>query len=208
MDCFQDLDMLGRAINYLIGVLYWILYTIISGRENLIFPQWNDKKDWVIASIGEIIQIGTENDNKAFDPAHFPKAEKIIFHLANCLKEQLTVEGHRYVDHPLNSPEGKLITALIFLSLRQKRIALKANQNAKFKWKKQFKNSYDNLMSKPVIDSFILFGFYLNQFAYLDKKWTKTQIKKLELLEVNNSLWTGFMNAMVSKQISAMIYLI
>ncbi|HKR03998.1 MAG TPA: hypothetical protein VJY62_05115, partial [Bacteroidia bacterium] len=150
-------------------------------------------REWVIASIGELIQVGTQDDIKAFDVRLIPKAMSILDNLSQYIQKEESLPDGRYVDHPLNSPFGRLITAIIYTALRKARVEYKDKDVQKIKWDEKTKSIYQNILNKPNIDGFILFGFYLNQFHFLDYYWTNSEIDQIHKME--NDLWTGFMSA-------------
>jgi hypothetical protein len=155
---------------------------------------WNATHKWVIGMIGELIQDGTKDDNWAFKENQLPVAQEIIFYIIDRLNKEEEKEITDPVTHALNSPRGKIITALIYLALRIARLEDKIGikKEDRVRWSEDLKIKYEKTLSDEIIESYTLFGQYMPNLYYLDKSWVKQRIKQFEKIE-KEQLWSSFM---------------
>jgi len=152
--------------------------------------------EWVTKIIAELLQEGTRDDSWAFSEECFEKARDVIFTL---LKEPK--EGKEditdYVTYTLNTPCGKLLTALIYLSLRIARVNNKKGIKKELKWEEKCKNKYDEMLDKEVVEAYTNLGRYLPNLSYLDKHWANDNVEKLAG-ESGRRYWGAFMDGYLS----------
>ena len=151
---------------------------------------------WVTGIIAELLQEGTRDDSWAFSEKYFEKASDIIFTL---LKEPIEEKEDitDYVTHALNTPCGKLVTALIYLSLRIARVNSKKGIKKEPKWEEKYKNKYDEMLIKKVNEAFTYLGRYLPNLAYLDRNWVEGKIKGFSS-GLENRYWEAFFDGYLS----------
>ena len=143
-----------------------------------------------------MLQEGTRDDSWAFSEEYFEKATDIIFTLLRepeKKKEDIT----DYVTYTLNTPYGKLITALVYLCLRIARLNGKKGVQKEPKWDEEYKNKYDEMLGKEVIDAYTNLGRYLPNLAYLDKSWATDKVTRLAS-ESGGKYWEAFMDGYLS----------
>jgi hypothetical protein len=151
--------------------------------------------EWVIGIIAELIEEGTIDDSWAFSEDHFDKAKEIIFYLLKEPKEEKEISD--YVTYTLNTPCGKLITALVYLCLRIARLNGKKGVQKEPKWDEQYKNKYDEMLEKKVVEAYTNLGRYLPNLAYLDKSWATDKVIRLAS-ESGSKCWEAVMNGYIS----------
>jgi hypothetical protein len=159
---------------------------------------WLGKADheWIMGIIAELLGEGSKDDAWAFPEVYFEKARDVIFTLLKepeTEKEKLT----DYVAYTLNTPCGKLITALVYLALRIARANGKKGIQKEPKWDEQFKNKYDEILEKEVIEAYTNLGRYLPNLAYLDRRWVTDKVTSLAS-ESGSKLWEAFMDGYLS----------
>jgi hypothetical protein len=147
---------------------------------------------WAIGAIGELIQEGTKDDNWAFDENYLPAAQDIIYHIIDKLQKGDELEIDDPIFYVLNSPFGKIITALIYLALRIARIEAKKGDKKEVKWSHDLKSKYEKLFNDGIIEAYILFGRYMPNLYYLDKQWVEQKIVEFDNLK-NEQFWAPFM---------------
>lgn len=153
---------------------------------------WKANHEWVIGVIGELIQEGTKTDEWAFDETLSPKAQEILLLIINRLKQGNGKEINDPVTHTLNSSWGKVLTALILLSLRIARVEDKKGEKKLVKWSDDLKSRYIKALNDGINEAHTLLGRYMPNLYYLDKGWVEENIKKLEAIS-DGSLWSAFM---------------
>ena len=114
--------------------------------------------EWITGIVADLIQEGTRDDSWVFSKEHFAQAEKIIFLLLDKLKTDKDKEIIDYVTYTLNTPCGKLITALVYLALRIARVDEKKGIKNETRWTEGFKNKFDELLDGKVIDAYTSLG--------------------------------------------------
>jgi len=102
-------------------------------------------------------------------------------------------EIHDFVTHALNSAFGEVIAAFISLALRIARVNKKKGIEEEVKWSNDFRDKYDELLEKTVIEAYTLLGQYMANLYYLDKGWVKDKIKALEN-QKGTMFWEAFMD--------------
>jgi len=151
--------------------------------------------EWIIGTIAELIEEGTRDDSWAFSEDYFDKAKEIIFYLLREPKEDKEITD--YVTHTLNTPCGKLITALVYLCLRIARLNGKKGIQKEPKCDEQYKNKYDEMLEKRVIEAYTNLGRYLPNLAYLDRSWATDKVTRLAA-EGGSKYWEAFMDGYIS----------
>ncbi len=153
---------------------------------------------WIIGIVAELIQEGTRDDSWAFSEDHFEEAEKIIFlMLDKLLESEKNEETTDYVTYTLNTPLGKTLTALILLALRIARVNAKKGIKDDIKWSDNYREKFDDILSKKFIEGYTNLGRYMPNLYYLDKDWVKEKINALKN-EFGTIYWEAFMSGYLS----------
>lgn len=150
---------------------------------------------WVTTIVAELLQEGTGDDAWAFSEDYFDKAKEIIFSLIEEPKEKEEISD--YVFHTLNTPCGKLITALVYLALRIARVNEKKGIKNDPKWSEAYKGKFNELLRKKVIDAYTSLGRFLPYLAYLDRNWVLEKIKGLAA-DSGSKYWVAFFEGYLS----------
>jgi len=162
-------------------------------KFKLSIPEHKDADhEWVSGMIGELIEAGTQDDKWAFDESYLPIAQKILFCILDNLKKEAMKEEHDPMMDALNTPFGKIITALINLALRKARLGKQRGTITDIKWSEDIKNKYEKLLNDKITEAYTLLGLYMPNFYYLDKVWVEQKIKEFESIE-EQELWQAFM---------------
>ncbi len=140
-----------------------------------------DYFSWTISAIGDLLQEGCKSDEWAFSEDVDKEVEKILNIFVNKLEfDEKSYQGDG-MSHALNSSWGKVITALIYLGLRQARRSDKKQEKKKSKWNGLLKKSFQTALDKKVFEAFTLLGHYFPNLHYVDKDWVK--MKAAEVLK-------------------------
>lgn len=151
---------------------------------------WSGSGREFVGAVGSLIQEGTKDDKWLMGQEHFEKVKDLFI----IILERLPIDNRKEVDDPvtyvLNSPLGKVLTAVIYLEFQ---IAyLKRAHTQLIEWTDELKRKYIELLNGDVIESHVLFGQYLDIMYDLDESWTKEMICTLEHTDKEGS-WNGFM---------------
>lgn len=154
-------------------------------------------REWIIGVIAELIRDGTKDDAWAFPEEHFEKAQKIIFLILDKLDIKEEKDMSDFVTYTLNSSLGKVITALIYLSLRIARVNDKKGIKEEIKWPLEVRAKYEEILKKKITEGYTLLGQYFPNLYYLDKRWVEEKIESLEN-EKGSRYWEAFMDGYLS----------
>lgn len=151
--------------------------------------------NWILGFVGELIQEGTKDDRWAFKAELLPKAQGILFlTITEIIRKPIKKEKESDdpVSYALNSPTGKIITALILLELRKARVENKDIKEGGSRWTVEIRDIYDELLQNNIDEAFTLLGQYMPNFMYLDKAWMREKIKEQE--KNKDPYWSSFMS--------------
>jgi hypothetical protein len=159
--------------------------------------EWLEGADheWVISIIAEVIEEGTRDDSWAFSEDYFDKAKEIIFYLLRVPEEDEGITD--YVTYTLNTSCGKLISSLVNLTLRIVRVNDKKGIKTEPRWSKEYKNKFDEILGKKIIEAYTSLGRFLPNFYYLDKNWVMDKIEQV-FTEKGSKYWEAFMSGYLS----------
>ncbi len=147
-----------------------------------------EKQWWFVAEIANLIECGTKEDSNAFDKKHLPKVKEILLKLLDNKYEENESDTYSNLSmHVLNSPNGKVLHALIIYTLRYGRL----NSSSAVKWEPEIKKFFTNQLEQNNTYSksvFTILGTYLHQLQFLDKQWVIDNFNKIFPLE-NKQLW-------------------
>jgi hypothetical protein len=150
-------------------------------------PIWNADHRWVVSMIGELIQEGARDDSWAFPEDCVQAAERILFSILDSLEREKTEEINDPVTYALNTPFGKITTALIFLWWKVAKSEKKNNN-----WSKKIENEYERMLKDRIVEAYILFGQYMPLLHAIDKPWAEHKVREFENIE--EKLWSAFMS--------------
>ena len=157
---------------------------------------WLVRHVWIINVMVDLIQEGAKDDSWAFAEDYFAQAEEILDISITKLPVEYKDESTRdAVTYALNTSYGRVIMAIILLALRKARVEDKKNIKKELPWDPA---KYESLFQKGVIEAFTFLGWYLPNFAYLNKKWVEKKIKDFEALETEDIKWQSFMEGYLS----------
>lgn len=141
---------------------------------------------WVVSIICELIDIGSREKEWSFELKNYSNSKNILLFILERINS-LPEENYNSstINYVLNSIKGKALSALISMSLLSKSIQDRDNV-----WDEQFKIVYTNYIEYGVVDAYILLGWYLPQFMYLDRNWSTDIVNSINM---KTELWESFM---------------
>lgn len=148
--------------------------------------------NWIVSSIGRLIEVGTKSDEHAFSEAYLSDAEKLLLRLlANQNGAVFNIDSDA-VSISINSPRGHCIEALINLALRTCRIEHKKNNTHSHVWSKYegfFNSELDRSDGeKPEYEFVTLVTNYLPNFLYMSKDWVLSNLPRI-FDQVHHQKW-------------------
>ncbi len=151
------------------------------------FKSQDKYKSWLVGEIANLIEYGTQKDDNAFEKKLLPKAKKILFKLLANKDDENIDDNDDLIYYALNSPNGKVLHALVSYALRYGRL----NSSQKEKWEREIKDFFTNQLEKDDDYSklvFTIIGQYLNNLLFLDKEWVYNNFNKIFPIK-NDILW-------------------
>lgn len=144
---------------------------------------WSEKnekqnyRDWIISTIADLVERGANHESNLFGDELLPEIEKILLTLVEKTEAE-EPQMKRLIDHVLNSPKGKIFSAIIHYSFCYSRL----KKDEKIKWPEAIKKDFTRRLDRsiePSIDYSVTLGKYLGNIIYLDKEWVFNNIEKI-----------------------------
>jgi len=164
------------------GLLLEFISEIIS-KENYL-ERKEGKHDYesnVIYRIADLIDSGASDKEHTFDIKYIEKAENILFNIIKHTKSNIDAKYNGSLSIAvLNTEIGRVLTALVNLSLHYARNL--PDQNINNKWKESIKRYFDDRLDRPdntCIEYSVILGQYLPNYYYLDRVWLVSNIKRI-----------------------------
>ena len=128
-------------------------------------------RNQILADTAELIVVGTNDDDCAFDPEFLPLAEQILLILAEKAESSRIIQEDPYSTF-LNSSKGMVFWAMMKYTLRVARI--KNTKGMDFRWPQAIRADFTKRLDKSIECSFefsFALGAFLSELLYFDKKW-------------------------------------
>lgn len=138
---------------------------------------WGASSEWVVGAVANLLTTGMQSDKNAFNLKLLPLAKEILLLLNTNLKtdKKFNASQFDYPTYSLNSTAGKVLRAWLDYALRNGRNNYSSNKNVK--WEEDVKNVFEQAKKAEIVDVYIMQGWYLPQFYFIDKVWVKQNIK-------------------------------
>ena len=136
---------------------------------------------WIVGEIGKIIQVGTKSDNHAFSPKYNEQARRIIVKLLEKQEGNFIEKDQDPILQTINSPRGKCLEAIIYLALRECRLASKSESDHASVWQ-SFEPIFNSEISGSITsnhDFIALVTNYLFNFRYMSGEWTRKNYPRI-----------------------------
>ena len=191
---FRDAWKNKRSFNWEKVLQFFLTYLkderFINGQFSIENDGWRATSDWVIGSVANLLTEGMQSDNNAFDKELLPIAKSILQLLVQGLepKDDVKETNMDYPTYSLNSTSGKVLRACIDYALRVGRNNYP--KDSLVKWDNETKDFFDSVSKKNIIDSYILTGWYYQQFYFLDSDWISNKIESY--YDVEEKYWLAF----------------
>ena len=128
-------------------------------------------RNQILADTAELIVVGTNNDDCAFDPKLLPLAEQILLILVEKAESSRIIQEYPYSTF-LNSSKGMVFWAMMEYTLRLARI--KNTKQMNFRWPQSIRADFTKRLDKSIESSFefsFALGAFLSELLYIDRKW-------------------------------------
>ncbi|MCG9129517.1 hypothetical protein JT359_18160, partial [Candidatus Poribacteria bacterium] len=174
------------------------IYNLLSSQQFRSEPKEErfNYTDWTIAAIAELLLVGIQNDESAFEPKLLPIAEDILLILSEKVKSDRSIIENTPIT-VLNSTPAKVYSAQINYALRFARV--NDVKQGSVRWPMSIKSDITKKLDQSVESSYeFLFTLcrFLPNLLYLDERWV---IDNMNLIfpQHDENLWqaafTGYM---------------
>lgn len=194
LECWNSKQLVNWAAVFEFLKLYMEPVTFWDDSYKLEDGSWNAGHGWVVGQVAEIIQVGTKDRSWEFESGILPQVQDFLLWVLSKTNEP-DEDGEAKTDpisFALNSSSGKLILALIYLSLRLARLDNDEGHPTQPRWRPALRDAYSKALQRNTIEAYVFFGEYLPNIFYLDDVWSRDRIQQFETLG-NDLLWSYFM---------------
>lgn len=155
---------------------------------------WQAPNQWVVGEVAWLLQDATVDDDWVMPEHCHPAAEEILRLIITKFSQTPPSDDLREdpVNVTLNSAYGRVLTALIYLSLRIARLTYSSEtSDSEIRWPDSLRELFAQTVRPTTPYSYVLIGQYLPQFLYLDRVWTEAQ--KDDFVGLSADIWYLFM---------------
>ncbi len=168
---------------YLSREEFWLDLLPARGAE-----RYGADHQWVVGLVGKIIRAASRTTD--IIPADLSaKMQESLFICIDRLTPSNDAENVKDpVTRSLNSAAGKILEALLELSLRVARENQQANREPF--WSAPLKEKYAEALARPFLEAHEVLGRHMGSFSGLEKGWLREQIVQHE--NADEGLWYAF----------------
>jgi hypothetical protein len=145
-----------------------------------------DYRNWTLSAIADLIAVGTQDDDHAFNAKLLPLAEEILLILIEKVEDQqpiITIKGNsQHVNLPatfLNTAKGRVFSAIMNYALRFARIN---DTEQDCRWPTPIREEITKRLDRRIEPSYVFsfaLGAYLANLLYLEKAWVDKNIDRI-----------------------------
>lgn len=188
IDGFKSIVENGKEINWE-NILKFV--NLVVKKNNFFNQKDNIYSNWCISSIAYLIREGCKSDGKNFSSDLDEIAESIISEIIETIPKSKSQCQSESFTKSLNSPEGRIITSLVYMGLKEAR---SKDKQQPVKWNKSLSDSFDLVLNKNICEAYAIFGYYLPNLHWVDKKWVINRINLFEKKTIVNNFLQSFMD--------------
>ena len=182
---------------------------------------WNEQyetginyRDWVLSAMADLVAVGTEDDNYAFNTELLSLAEEILLVLVEKVEVEnpviATRNGVHNIDLPatfFNSVKCRVFTAMVNYALRN---AQTGSIGEGKRWSLAIKEAFTRKLDRevePFVGYSFAFGAYLPNLLYLDEVWVNENIDRIFLQDDEYHWYAAFLGYLYySRKIHTPLY--
>lgn len=199
----------AEAWEMLIGLMErWIhdpeLLQEVGGGEITMTPT----QAWIPGVIARLIEEGAKKDDRGLLGGHIDRARSILTHLLAILPPEEKPRWKDALQFAINTPRGRLLEALIRLTLKDARAQDKTETNHNRAWAaiqpvldRELQNAKDSNFEFSA-----LAGLYLPQLHHLSAPWLELHLKRLLPVQQFRKNAEAFLNGMAYGQMYRPLY--
>ena len=159
-------------------------------------------RNWVVGSMGRLIESGTKSDDHAFLPRFHEQAKIVVTTLLDKHSGVEFDKKYDAVSTAINSPRGRCLEALINLALRSCRLADKEGGGHEEAWNSLQPIFDQELEKSDAVDDAGEYEFitllvnYLYNFRYMSAQWVSDNLARIfDKKDDQNQKWFCIMQA-------------
>ncbi len=131
-----------------------------------------------------LIEDAAKNDH--FKEEQHTRIRKILEKTFQIYPYDTPTEEGDHLTTTINTAHGRLCIAMFSFALHCARMLKKDKNPEQILW---FKNEYDNLLTKGILEAYLVFGRFLANFCYINQKWAHSKIREFEKLKDQPWQW-------------------
>lgn len=144
----------------------------------------------LITSMCRLLDEGLRNDTTPLSGDSLSDILKILVRFTNQYVTNELPEKHQNelgsANQVVNSTTGVIISSLLNYSLKNAKVT--HNKSTPNKWSNEEKKIYDSFLKREVQEFFVIFGWHLGNFFYLDKEWSKQLLSAIPSMNVQTRM--------------------
>lgn len=139
------------------------------------------QRDWVASAIADCLESGTKNDDHAFAPELFPRAQALIAILLRNATPAEQPSENDPMTQALNTPKGRTVEALFNYALRTCRVDDRTNGLHEKSWAsvEPLFNAELDRCENTNYEFSTLCGANIGQLHYMNAKWTESAMGRI-----------------------------
>ncbi len=145
----------------------------------------------VIGMAADLIEDGARQDEHSFDPSLLPDARNLLVAWFGKTRAREQGDLHDPLTSAYNSTRGKLLRAMVIVALRAGRLLRDGLLSDAAKWPIEFQTAFESSFSQNDTDAYVLFGYYLYNFRFLNWEWALGRVNAFKELP-NEKPWSSF----------------
>lgn len=154
--------------------------------------------EWVLGELGQLIQEGSSKSESGI-PINSVDEWTHILSIAwrKWAKDQTSnqiTDSTGPVNHTANTSVGRLLWAVVALSLRHKNLTKQSNGESSTEWHAELKAILANALENRVVEAICCLGWFYANLKYLDEVWTVKEGEQILVIE-NDDEWAVFIHS-------------
>jgi|WetSurMetagenome_2_1015567.scaffolds.fasta_scaffold16132_4 hypothetical protein len=161
-----------------------------GGRASANDDRHSDPRE-VVGMAADLIEGGATQDEHAFNPDVLPMVVELLAGWFSRTKARSPTTATDPLTAAYNTNRGALLRAMVIVALRTGRLLRDKVITGAAAWPIEFSGPFDIGFKQNDPDAYVLFGYYLYNFHFLDWEWATDRLKTIECLE-SDPPWLSF----------------
>lgn len=143
-----------------------------------------------VGVVSDLLESVASSDDPSFDAPGIQAAKQLLLRFAERLAPAKCSDSEDPLFRSMNSTWGKILSAIIGVSLREARLNREDKPAGRAERFRQLRDCLQHSMDEGTPEAFTVFGRFLWNLRYLDQEWTDARIA--DLLSTDDTKWSWF----------------